>query len=92
MDDDFEYADAVLAQVDSNGKAEELWLLSDEDFLDYIIENGIDCDYAVKGFKAWTIAKRIKRNGWRPTLKQRTAITNVFCFTIYGVTPSFSIS
>ena len=38
MDDDFEYADAVIAQVDSNGKAEELWLLSDEDFLDYIIE------------------------------------------------------
>lgn len=88
MDDDFEYADALIAQVDSNGKAEELSHLSDEDFLDYIIENGSDCDLCFKGFKAWTIAKRIKRNGWRPTLKQRTAITNVFCFTLYGVKPN----
>ena len=92
MDDDYEYAAVCMAQADSNDKAEELFQLSDEDFLDYIIENGIDCDYAVKGFKAWTIAKRIKRNGWRPTLKQRTAITNVFCFTLYGVKPNWSIS
>ncbi|MCG0772332.1 hypothetical protein IMAU10062_01471 [Lactiplantibacillus plantarum] len=92
MDDDFAYADACMTQAYSNDKAEELFGLSDEDFLDYIIENGIDCDYVIKGFKAWTIAKRIKRNGWHPTLKQRTAITNVYCFTLYGVKPSWSIS
>jgi hypothetical protein len=92
MDDDFEYANLCMAQADSNDKAEELFDLSDEDFLDYIIENGIDCNYVIKGFKAWTIAKRIKRNGWHPTLKQRIAITNVFCFTLYGVKPSWSIS
>ncbi|MGY5262774.1 hypothetical protein [Lactiplantibacillus plantarum] len=92
MDDDFEYAAVCIGQAASNDKAEELFCLSDEDFLDYIIENGIDCDYVVKEFKAWTIAKRIKHNGWHPTLKQRTAITNVFCFTLYGVKPSLSIS
>jgi len=92
MDDDYEYTDAVIAQVNSNGKAEELWLQSDEDFLDYIIKNGSDCDLCFREFKAWTIAKRIKRNGWHPTIKQRTAIINVFCYTLYGVKPNWSIS
>ena len=91
MDDDYEYAAVWMSQSASNDKAEELSHLSDEDFLDYIIENGIDCDYAVRGFKAWTIAKRIKHNRWHPTLKQRTAITSVFCFDLYGVKPDWSI-
>lgn len=90
MDDDFEYTD--IGQAASNDKAEELFRLSDEDFLDYIIENGIDCDYVIEEFKAWTIANRIKHNGWHPTIKQRTAITNAFCFTLYGVKPNWSIS
>lgn len=92
MEDDFAYGDICMVQGASNDKSEELFSLSDKDFLDYIIKNGIDCDYVIKGFKAWTIAKRIKRNGWRPTLKQRTAITNVFCFTLYGVKPNWPIS
>lgn len=92
MEDDFGYDDACMIQAASNDKAEELFRLSNEDFLDYIIENGMDCDYTVKNFKAWTIAKRIKRNGWRPTIKQRTAITNVFCFTLYGIKPNWTIS
>lgn len=91
MEEDFGYADVYMTQSASNDKAEELFHLSDEDFLDYIIENGIDCDYAVEGFKAWTIAKRIKHNRWHPTLKQRIAITNVFCFDLYGVKPDWSI-
>jgi len=91
MEEDFGYADACMIQAASNDKEEELFRLSDEDFLDYIIENGIDCDYVAKNFKAWTIAKRIKHNGWKPTLKQRTAITNVFCFNLYGVKPNWSI-
>ena len=57
-------------------------------FLDYIIDNGADCDYVVEGFKAWTIAKKLKNNNWTPTVKQRNAITNVFCFSMYGVKPN----
>ena len=47
MEDDFGYADACMIQAASNDRAEELFRLSDEDFLDYIIENGIDCDYVM---------------------------------------------
>jgi len=72
----------------SSEESDRLYGLSDKDFLDYIIANGADCDYVVKGFKAWTIAKKLKNNNWTPTINQRKAITNVFCFSIYGVKPN----
>ena len=72
----------------SSEEADRLYSLSDKDFLDYIIANGTDCDDVVKGFKAWTIAKKLKNNHWTPTIKQREAIINVFCFSIYGAKPN----
>lgn len=85
MDDNDEYDWSSYEA--SNEEADRLFSLSDKEFLDYIIQNGMDCDYVIKEFKAWTIAKRIRSNGWSPTMKQRTAITNVFCFNLYGVKP-----
>jgi len=74
--------------VASSEEANRLSGLSDKDFLDYIIDNGADCDYVVRDFKAWTIAKKLKNNNWTPTINQRKAITNVFCFSIYGAKPN----
>ena len=63
MDDDYEYTDAVIAQVNSNGKAEELWLQSDEDFLDYIIKNGSDCDLCFRGLRHGQLPKELSVMG-----------------------------
>lgn len=86
MDDNDEYDWG--SHMATNEEADRLYGLSDNDFLDYIIDNGADCDCVIKGFKAWTIAKKLKNNNWTPTKKQRIAITNIFCFSIYGVKPN----
>ena len=52
-----------MIQAASNDKAEELFRLPDEDFLGYMIENGIDCDYVAKNFKAWTIVSFVILGG-----------------------------
>lgn len=38
--------------IASSEEAHRLSCLSDKDFLDYIIANGLGCDYVVEGFKA----------------------------------------
>lgn len=58
-------------------------------FLNYIIKNGADSDNALKNFKPWSIAKRLKTNGWKPTYKQKKAISNVYCYWEYGIKPYY---
>ena len=73
----FDYEEIEVARFFSNKMFDELMDTKDDDFLDYIIKNGADSDNALKNFKPWSIAKRLKTNGWEPTYKQKKAISNI---------------
>ena len=91
MEDDnvFDYEDLEVARFFSSKMFDELMDMKDDYFLNYIIENGADSDYALNNFKPWSIAKRIKENGWKPTYKQKKAISNVYCYWKYGMKPYY---
>lgn len=89
MEDDngFDYEEPEIAIFFSNKMFDKLMNMKDDDFIDYILKNSSDFDYALENFKPWSIAKRLKANGWKPTYKQKKAISNVYCYWEYGIKP-----
>jgi len=72
------YADNVLSEQ-REMRIEEtedmLAKMSDVELLDYLCKQGEKLD-TLDTFKTYTIAKRLKDNGWTPTKKQREALIN----------------
>lgn len=91
MEDDngFDYEELEIARFLSNKMFDKLMDMKDDDFLDYILKNGADSDYVLENFKPWSITNKIKTNGWKPTYKQKKAISNVYCYWEYGIKPYY---
>jgi len=72
------YADNALNDI-REGEIEKttdmLEKMTDVQLLDYLCKQGKKLD-TLDTFKTYTIAKRLKDNGWTPTKKQREALIN----------------
>jgi len=53
----------------------ELNKMQDAELINYLCEQGEKLD-TLETFKTYTIAKRLRDNGWTPTPKQREALIN----------------
>jgi hypothetical protein len=58
-----------------NETVKELERMSDKELLDCLCKHGSKLN-TLETFKTYTVAKRIKDNGWIPTAKQREALIN----------------
>jgi hypothetical protein len=60
--------------------AEVFCRISDESLLDIAVAVGEDANRITDHFKCYDVALKIKSHGWKPTAKQRSAITNVLAY------------
>jgi hypothetical protein len=58
-----------------NDIVKKLERMSNPELLDYLCKQGPKLN-TLESFKTYTVAKRIKDNGWIPTARQRDALIN----------------
>jgi len=73
--DDAYYAEHDIRNEEINGTKHRLSEMSDTELLDFICSKGKSLN-TLETFKTYTVAKRIKDNGWKPTRKQRESLIN----------------
>jgi len=58
-------------------ESEKFSLKHDDEIIDLAIKAGKELDDSFEHFPAYSIALKLKKNGWKPTEKQRDALINV---------------
>jgi len=66
-------------------ESEELSRKGDDELLIMAINAGKGLDDSFEHFPAYTVALKLKTNGWKPTEKQREAIINVLAYYNAGL-------
>jgi hypothetical protein len=70
-----------LEKSDMREKLTDIFnLISDDSLLDIAVAAGEATNQVTKHFPCYDVALKIKSHGWTPTVKQRSAITNVLAW------------
>jgi hypothetical protein len=83
LDEDLGIAEMVF-QKEKENKHEYLEKLSDTALLDLTVAQGDRINHVTDRFKCYDAAVKIKRNGWKPTERQREAIENILAHWLAG--------
>jgi len=79
--DDFELAEMDFEET-AREQRELLFEKTDSEILDEAIKIGPELNDVTDHFPAYNVARKLKKNGWTPTEKQRKAIVNVVAWLL----------